>query len=108
MVGTSGAPSIFALVVATFWPAREFAFLRFDDPIYVTENPLVRDGLSWSSLTGSFRPRDGNFIPLTWLSLAADAELLGLPDAPACAWPMMNPTTATTITPMPIAMASER
>lgn len=68
---------LFALVFATFWPAREFAFLRFDDPIYVTENPLVREGLSWSSFAGSFRPRDGNFIPLTWISLAADATLQG-------------------------------
>ena len=65
------------LVVAVFRPARQFAFLRFDDPIYVTENPLVRDGLSWSSVANSFVPRDGNLIPLTWISLAADASLRG-------------------------------
>jgi len=65
------------LVVAVFWPAREFAFLRFDDPIYVTENPVVRDGLSWSSVANSFVPRDGNLIPLTWISLAADSSLRG-------------------------------
>ncbi len=66
-----------ALVVAVFWPARGFEFLRFDDPIYVTSNPLVQGGLSWSSIAGSFLPRDGNLVPLTWISLAADASLRG-------------------------------
>ena len=59
----------------------QVAKLAGADPIYVTENPLVRDGLSWASLIGSFRPRDGNFIPLTWLSLAADAAETGLCEA---------------------------
>lgn len=66
-----------ALVVAVFRPANGFEFLRFDDPIYVTSNPLVQGGLSWSSIADSFRPRDGNLVPLTWISLAADASLRG-------------------------------
>jgi tetratricopeptide (TPR) repeat protein len=60
-------------------------FSNYDDPIYVSENPHVNQGLSaagvkWALLAGirPDRPYDcGNWHPLTWLSLQADASLWG-------------------------------
>ncbi len=71
--------SLFVLTYLTFSAALDHEFLRaFDDQEYVTDNPNVRDGLSrravaWAFTTG----HAGNWHPLTWLSLAADATLFG-------------------------------
>src|SRR5262245_50172289 len=53
-------------------------FVNFDDPVYITDNPVVLRGLPWegvrwavgSGLTGMWQP-------LTWLSLMANVEYLG-------------------------------
>ena len=53
-------------------------FLNFDDPLYVTENDHVRQGLSWSSLAWAFTTRAADFWhPLTWLSHMLDWQLYG-------------------------------
>jgi tetratricopeptide (TPR) repeat protein len=63
-------------------------FLNYDDPIYVITNTHVTQGLSaagfkWACLAG-LRPDPpfdcGNWHPLTWLSLQADASLWGKHD----------------------------
>src|SRR5262249_17979906 len=60
-------------------------FFNFDDPIYIIQNTHVQTGLSiegfkWAILAG-IRPDPpydcGNWHPLTWLSLQADASLWG-------------------------------
>jgi tetratricopeptide (TPR) repeat protein len=64
-------------------------FFNFDDPIYVIQNTHVNKGLSiegfkWAFLAG-IRPDPpydcGNWHPLTWLSLQADASLWGKYDS---------------------------
>ncbi|MFN0008583.1 MAG: tetratricopeptide repeat protein, partial [Planctomycetota bacterium] len=60
-------------------PVRENGFVRFDDPIYITENPqvvagLTAEGFAWAFTTGNA----ANWHPLTWLSHMADCELFGL------------------------------
>ena len=71
-------------VVAVFLPAGGFSFLPFDDDVFVTENPLVRDGLSWRAAAQAFVRIDqaANWIPATWLSHMADVSLFGLRPGP--------------------------
>jgi tetratricopeptide (TPR) repeat protein len=77
-------PRLTALLLALatlviFLPAGRFDFLNFDDPEYVTENPMVREGLTGDGVAWAF---DGfhasNWHPLTWLSHMADCTLFGL------------------------------
>jgi Flp pilus assembly protein TadD len=54
-------------------------FIRFDDPRYVTENPVVQRGLSWDGIAWTFTAfHASNWHPLTWLSHMLDVELFGL------------------------------
>jgi protein O-mannosyl-transferase len=66
----------------------ETPFFNYDDPIYVVTNPHVTHGVcsagvKWALVSGikSYPPYDcGNWHPLTWLSLQADASLWGIND----------------------------
>lgn len=72
--------ALLALLTATTFHFVLFCdFVNFDDPVTVTANPFVRGGLrgdniawAWSNLHA------GYWIPLTWLSLQADATLFEL------------------------------
>jgi tetratricopeptide (TPR) repeat protein len=67
-----------AATVATYSPARNHPFLNFDDDQYVTANPQVRAGLSWSTVEWAFTTYDAsNWHPLTWLSHALDCQMFG-------------------------------
>jgi hypothetical protein len=58
-------------------------FINYDDPVYVTENPHVRGGLTWEGVRWAFTAaHDGNWIPLTWLSHMLDCQLFGLQSGP--------------------------
>ncbi|MFM8411323.1 MAG: hypothetical protein ACKOCT_13715, partial [Alphaproteobacteria bacterium] len=76
----SGWPlAVFLLAALPFLPALGGAFLTFDDDVYVTANPMVRDGLTARGLAWAVRSFDtGNWHPLTWASLMLDAQLHGL------------------------------
>ena len=73
------------LVAATLFaygPLGENGFVRFDDPVYITENPRVAEGITaegvrWAFATG----HAANWHPLTWLSHMLDCELFGLDPA---------------------------
>ena len=72
-----------ALTAIVYAPVRTFELVNWDDPSYVTDNPIVRGGLTWSSarwaLTTTHSPY---WHPMTWLSLLADVSLFG-PDVGA-------------------------
>ncbi len=56
------------LIVAVFWPATGFDFVRWDDPVNVTQNPLITE--PWSAaLVGKILNGDTalRFKPLPWL-----------------------------------------
>lgn len=54
-------------------------FIWYDDNRYVTENPMVREGLSWRGLSWALGAlHASNWHPLTWLSHMLDAQLFGL------------------------------
>jgi len=74
---------LIVLNLAVYSPVRNFAFVSFDDPIYVKENPHIVDGLSWQgsgwALTTGYA---SNWHPLTWLSHMVDVQMFGLNPGP--------------------------
>ncbi|MDB6057713.1 MAG: hypothetical protein JWO95_1557 [Verrucomicrobiales bacterium] len=69
---------LIGLVAAVYWPVQHFEFLLYDDTIYVSLNPQVHKGLSWSQVAWAFTTRDCNmWHPLTWLSHLLDWQLFG-------------------------------
>jgi len=71
---------LLALVtLLVYLPVRHYAFVNFDDPDYVTENPMVQAGLTWSGFQWAFTTwHASNWHPLTWLSHMVDCQLFGL------------------------------
>ena len=76
------------LVIATvvvYLPVRHYEFVGFDDGKFVTENPNIRDGLTWRSVRWAFTaglirhdPNADYWRPLSLLSHALDIEMFGL------------------------------
>jgi hypothetical protein len=70
--------------LVTYWPVTHCGFVNFDDDIYVYENPVVKDGLSWKGIQWAFSTASlikGAIVmwhPITWMSLMLDDELFGL------------------------------
>lgn len=66
-------------VFAVYFQVRNHELVSFDDPIYVTENPPVRTGLTWDGVAWAFTTfHDANWFPLTWLSHTLDCQIFGL------------------------------
>lgn len=54
-------------------------FVNYDDQMYVTENPIVQEGITFHGVVWAFRTLfASNWHPLTWLSHMLDYELFGL------------------------------
>lgn len=66
------------LCLFVYHDVGRYAFVDFDDDLYVRDNPRVTDGLGvaaagWALTTG----HAGVWIPATWLSFQLDATLFG-------------------------------
>lgn len=62
-----------------YWQVQDHPFTSFDDEMYVTNNPPVREGISLRGILWAFTTTHaGNWHPLTWLSHMLDVELFGL------------------------------
>jgi len=73
------AAGLVALVLAVFGRTLGDGWLNFDDDAYVTENPLVRGGLSAAGVAAAFRTvHTFTWHPLTTVSHMLDVELFGL------------------------------
>jgi tetratricopeptide (TPR) repeat protein len=60
---------------------KDFDFINFDDPLYVTDNKNVLPGINKDSIIWafSFEDKDGTYWhPLSWLSHMLDVQLYGL------------------------------
>jgi Flp pilus assembly protein TadD len=67
-----------ALTLATFGPVVFHDFINYDDPVYVTANPVVLKGISGSGVRWALTAvYDGNWFPVTWLSHLIDVSLYG-------------------------------
>jgi tetratricopeptide (TPR) repeat protein len=75
-----------ALAITTFavyFPVRNYEFLHYDDDEYVTNNTVVKSGLSWQGVEWAFTTGWAvNWHPLTWLSLMLDCQLFGVKSGP--------------------------
>jgi len=71
--------ALLVAVFAIYFQVGSHGFISYDDPIYVTDNPHVRAGLTWDGLAWAFTTfRDSNWFPLTWLSHTFDCQLFGV------------------------------
>jgi tetratricopeptide (TPR) repeat protein len=83
------------LVLGAYYPASHLGFLNYDDPDYVTSNPMVGGGLTWESVWWALtNSHDGNWHPVTWWSHMLDCQIFGLnPAGPHCVnigWHIIN------------------
>ena len=44
--------ALFLVTLLVYAPVYHFGFVNFDDPDYVTNNPHVRNGLTWTASSG--------------------------------------------------------
>lgn len=73
------AIGLLGLVVGVFAPVLGYDFVRYDDDLCVTSQPMIRDGLSAAGVRWAFSSvQCANFYPLTRMSWMLDAELFGL------------------------------
>ena len=77
-------PRFIALLLAlgtlvVFLPVGRFGFVNYDDPAYITENPVVKNGLTGAGIVWAFAGfHVANWHPLTWLSHMIDCTLFGV------------------------------
>ena len=78
-----GCALLLALIsLVLYYPARSHGWVNYDDNVYVTDNPHVRNGLTWDTVNWAFVTYDaGNWHPVTWLSHALDFQLYALDPA---------------------------
>src|SRR5437899_5431024 len=67
------------LMLVTFWPVLGNDFVRYDDSVYVLDNPRVLNGITWSNIVWALSTGHASYWhPLTWLSHMLDVQLFGL------------------------------
>ena len=70
---------LFFVVLGAFLPCLQNGFVNLDDPIYVTQNAHVNQGLTWESFKWAWGTTDAqNWHPLTWISHLLDVQWFGL------------------------------
>ena len=66
-------------VVLCYLPVIGFGFICYDDPDYVTSNPMVKSGLTLGGIKWAFASAHAaNWHPLTWISHMLDCQIFGL------------------------------
>ena len=65
--------AIVLLAWAVYLPVRHHDFIHYDDRLLIVENPALDAGLTPEGVAWAFgTTRDGNWIPLTWITFLAD------------------------------------
>ena len=71
--------ALLVLILLVYAPVRHYGFVDLDDPQYVSENPFVANGLTWSGVRWAFTSIHASYwLPLIWLSHMLDVQLYGL------------------------------
>ena len=68
------------ITFALFYPATSFSLVNFDDPVFITHNPIIFNGFSWSALRSAFTELHGDecmYVPLLWISYLLDLKFFG-------------------------------
>lgn len=67
--------ALLAAITAAYWPSLWAGFIGYDDPLYVSTNPMVLRGLTWEGVRFAFTSFSvSNWHPLTWLSYMLDSQ----------------------------------
>jgi len=70
---------LLACIFSVYGQVWAHDFINYDDPVYVTDNPQVRGGLTWTGVSWAFTSFYGaNWFPVTWLSHMLDCQLFGV------------------------------
>lgn len=65
--------------LAVYSGVDAFGFVNWDDPLYITENAVVKTGLSWHTIWWAVATaRSPYWHPLTWWSHLTDVSLFGV------------------------------
>src|SRR5438045_1254007 len=75
------AVALALLTFAAFFRVSQNGFVGYDDPDYLSLNPIVRQGLTREGLAWAFGNVHGEqtyWHPLTWISHMIDVQLFGL------------------------------
>jgi tetratricopeptide (TPR) repeat protein len=71
--------ALILLTAGLYAPVRHYGFLSYDDPAYVTQNPLVKAGLTRDGIVWAWTGvHQATWHPLTTLSHMLDCQLFGL------------------------------
>jgi hypothetical protein len=80
--GARDAAAVMLLALLTLVPYVQtawFDFVNFDDPLYVYDNELIKNGLNWNAVKESvFEFRAANWHPLVWISYMVEIEIFGM------------------------------
>ena len=70
---------LFFVVLGAFSPCLWNGFVNFDDPLYLTDNTHVKQGLTWEGFKWAWTSGEAqNWHPLTWISHMVDVQFFGL------------------------------
>ena len=70
------------ITLFAYYPVYQYPFVNFDDPAYVVNNPHIRSGLNWETISWAFTTfYQFNWHPVTWLSHALDVGIFQLQPA---------------------------
>ncbi len=73
------AAAIAAITIIAFGGLFSASFIHMDDDLSVTDNPVIREGLSWKGIRHAFSTTlICNYIPLAQISHMLDCELYGM------------------------------
>jgi len=70
--------AIAAATIAAYEPIRHNGFVNYDDDKYITENPVIKSGITRQSAIEAFRPHYFMWHPLTTFTNMLDCQLFGL------------------------------
>jgi tetratricopeptide (TPR) repeat protein len=74
---------IAGLTLFVYWDIQNHQYLNFDDNVYVSLNPYVKNGFSLENIKWAFTFTDISYWhPLTWLSHMLDCQLFGVKPGP--------------------------
>ncbi len=66
-------------ILVIYGQVLDFEFVNYDDDVYVTRNPVVKQGLTLEGVKWAFGATRAEFWhPLTWLSHMLDTQVFGL------------------------------
>ena len=75
------AAALGLLTLVIYLPVSRHSFINYDDPVYVTQNPHVTNGVEVAEIAWAFTALTGQktyWHPVTWISHMVDCELFGL------------------------------